>query len=220
MNLVGVKFGGGSIPGAIWMLITRFGRFMLLFALASIMVTTRSLFRPLARLDGALRRIVDIGDLHELGRIPVEGSDEVGALTSNFNAMLDVFEHLAQAAQSVSEGDLSVEVSGHGDLQDAFRSMVERLNELVVQIRDIAIEVASGAAEIQSATRRQESAAITHSDGVGEVSDAMRSLAESATDISDTVIDSGAVATRRQSRCRCARKHNCRHTPGEPRCGR
>lgn len=154
------------------------------WALASMLGAARTITGPLERLHVALRRVVAVGDLRALGRIPVLRTDEVGQVVREFNHMLDVFEQLANAAQKVAAGDLRVDMTGHGDLQDAFRHMVERLAELVTQIRDAAIEVASGAAEITAATREQEQATGAQSDELRHVSLAMDRLARSAGDIS------------------------------------
>jgi methyl-accepting chemotaxis protein len=154
------------------------------WALASMLGTARTLTGPLERLHVALRRVIEVGDLRELGRIPVVRTDEIGEVVREFNRMLDVFEQLANAAQQVAAGDLRVDISGKGDLQDAFRNMVERLAELVTQIRDAAIEVASAAAEITAATRGQEQASVAQSEELRHVSIAMDRLARSAADIS------------------------------------
>jgi methyl-accepting chemotaxis protein len=144
---------------------------------------------PLERLHVALRRVVAVGDLRELGRIPVLRTDEIGELVREFNHMLDVFEQLANAAQKVAAGDLRVDITGPGDLQDAFRNMVERLAELVTQIRDAAIEVASAASEIHAATRGQEQASVSQSDELRHVSLALDRLARSAGDISSAATE-------------------------------
>jgi methyl-accepting chemotaxis protein len=159
------------------------------FALISMLGAVGTITGPLERLHVALRRVVAVGDLRELGRIPVLRTDEIGELVREFNHMLDVFEQLANAAQKVAAGDLRVDITGPGDLQDAFRNMVERLAELVTQIRDAAIEVASAASEIHAATRGQEQASVSQSDELRHVSLALDRLARSAGDISSAATE-------------------------------
>jgi methyl-accepting chemotaxis protein len=154
------------------------------WALASMLGAARTITEPLERLHVALHRVVAVGDLRALGRIPVVRTDEVGEVVREFNHMLDVFEELANAAQKVAAGDLRVSIAGHGDLQDAFRHMLDRLAELVMEIRDAAVEVASAAAEITAATRGQEQATGAQSGELRHVSLAMDRLARSAGDIS------------------------------------
>jgi methyl-accepting chemotaxis protein len=154
------------------------------WAFASMLGAARTITGPLERLHVALHRVVAVGDLRALGRIPVVRTDEVGEVVREFNHMLDVFEELANAAQKVAAGDLRVSIAGHGDLQDAFRHMLDRLAELVMEIRDAAVEVASAAAEITAATRGQEQATGAQSGELRHVSLAMDRLARSAGDIS------------------------------------
>lgn len=144
----------------------------------------RTIADPVERLHAALRRVVTVGDLRELGRIPVVRTDEVGDVVREFNHMLDVFEQLAAAAQRVADGKLRVDIVGSGDLQDAFRNMLAKLAELVSQLREAAFEVASAAAEITAATHMQEQAASAQSDELREVSRAMERLSEAAVHIS------------------------------------
>jgi methyl-accepting chemotaxis protein len=99
--------------------------------------------------------------------------------------MLDVLEELAAAAASVAEGDLRVVLERPGDLQDAFRAMLAKLDEIVEQIRMTAIEVAAASAEIQAATQEQELAVEHQSASVQQVSHAVSSLAASAESITD-----------------------------------
>jgi methyl-accepting chemotaxis protein len=145
--------------------------------------SVRLLARPLGRLDDAVRRIVEVGDLGDLDRIPVAYEDEISGLTRQFNAMLDQFDELARAARSIASGDLRVRISGPGELHAAFSAMVERLGELVGEVRTAASELASAAAEIHATAHGQEQAMTHQAEGVGKASEAMRRLAESATAI-------------------------------------
>ncbi|MCA9698585.1 MAG: HAMP domain-containing protein, partial [Myxococcales bacterium] len=79
-------------------------------------------------------------------------NDEVGDLTQDFNVLLSSLEQLAEAAQAVGRGDLSVSIDGEGDLARAFTRMVEQLRSLLLQLRVTASSVADAAAEIQAAT--------------------------------------------------------------------
>lgn len=145
--------------------------------------TVRLLVAPLKWLNDGFERIIEVGDLRNIDRIPVAYEDEAGVLMHKFNKMLDLFDELAGAAHAVAEGDLRSSISGPGHLQDAFRSMVARLDEIVTQVRSAASELAGAAAEIHAATQGQEQAASQQADGAGEVSVAMQRLSQSAGDI-------------------------------------
>lgn len=150
------------------------------------MALHRVLTTPLAQLDEVTRRVAEQGDIRAVGRITPLRNDELGALANNFNRMLDMLDELASAATAVSKGDLRVEIRGTGDLPDALRGMLSRLNEVVEQIRSTSLELASAAAEIHAITREQEHATEQQSQRVLAVSDTIATLAQSAEDISKT----------------------------------
>jgi methyl-accepting chemotaxis protein len=147
----------------------------------------RAVSDPIQRLTGAARRIVEEGKLTEMGQIPVTRNDEVGALTSQFNEVLALMRSLSDAARAIARGDLRGEVSGIGELPDAFRGMVDGLQNIVRQIRETSVELAGSAAEIFAASQEQESAATMQSSAVVEISRTMDSLSESAAHVSDAV---------------------------------
>jgi methyl-accepting chemotaxis protein len=148
------------------------------------MALHRVLTTPVAQLDEATRRVAEQGDLRSVGRIIPLRNDELGALANNFNRMLDMLDELTSAAAAVAKGDLRVEIHGTGDLPDALRGMLARLNEVVEQIRSTSLELASAAAEIHTIIAEQEKGAEQQSQRVLVVSDTIASLAESAEDIS------------------------------------
>jgi methyl-accepting chemotaxis protein len=166
-------------------LLTLLGTFALLPIVLSTASFRRILVDPLHRLDLVTRRLAEQGELGSLERIVPPRNDELGALIGNFNRMLDVFDQLAHAAASVAKGDLRVDISGSGDLPDALRGMLARLNEVVEQIRATSLELASAAMEIHAITREQEAAAEQQSQRVLDVSDTIATLAQAAEDISD-----------------------------------
>jgi methyl-accepting chemotaxis protein len=141
---------------------------------------------PLAQLDAATRRVAEQGDIRAVGRITPMRNDELGGLANNFNRMLDMLEELTSAASAVAKGDLRIEIRGTGDLPDALRGMLARLNEVVEQIRSTSLELASAAAEIHAITCEQEHATEQQSLRMLAVSDTIATLAESAEDISRT----------------------------------
>jgi methyl-accepting chemotaxis protein len=179
----GIDYGLTGLLMALGVMIT-----LLPAALANLALN-RSLKLSFTQLDEITRRIADEGRLHDLARPVPLSDDELGALTGSFNHMLDVLDELAAAAASVAEGDLRVELDGSGDLHDAFRGMLARLNDVVVRIRGTSLELASAAAEIQATTREQEDAVDQQSQRVLVVSDAVASLAQSADDISRTATE-------------------------------
>nr|WP_255216178.1 HAMP domain-containing methyl-accepting chemotaxis protein [Pseudenhygromyxa sp. WMMC2535] len=141
---------------------------------------SRTVVGPLERLDEATRRIVETGVLRGQGRLVSLANDEFSDLAGNFNRMLDIFEELAGAAARVAEGDLCVRLDRPGELQEAFRAMVVKLDEVVVQIRATALEVAAASAEIEASIQEQERASDEQAKSLREVGVAVGDLAESA----------------------------------------
>ena len=145
----------------------------------------RSISQPIERFAAAARSFAEHGRLHELERIVPTRNDELGRLASSFNAMLDLLEQLAGAAAAVSAGNLTVELTHPGDLHDAFRGMLDRLNEIVGRLRETSLELASAAAEIGALVQQQEQAMLTQSTSIQQVAATVSSLATSAQQIAD-----------------------------------
>jgi methyl-accepting chemotaxis protein len=144
----------------------------------------RSIAQPIERFAEAMEGFSSRGELRAR-TVPLRGN-EVGRLSASFNRMLDILEELARAAKTVAEGDLSVELERAGELHDAFRGMLARLNEIVGRMRETSLEVASAAAEIQALTQQQQGAAEQQSSGVRQVSATVVSLADAAQRIATT----------------------------------
>jgi methyl-accepting chemotaxis protein len=143
--------------------------------------------RPIARLTAISRRIVEQGDLKEIGTVPVPTNDEIGILTDRVNDVLDLMRDVSVAAHAIAKGDLRAIVDGTGELPDSFRGMLESLRGMVEQIRETSVDLASAAAEIFAASQEQEAAAASQSSAMVEISRTMDSLSESAAHVSDAV---------------------------------
>jgi methyl-accepting chemotaxis protein len=138
---------------------------LLVTALSIIMigyVVNRTITRPLRQLTALTQRIAE-GDTQARAHIP--GHDELYAVASAMNTMLDNIVHLIQETQSqrdvlqgqveklvsevsgVGEGDLRVQAQvttdALGVLADSFNYMVEELGSLVIRVKTVAHEVAS-----------------------------------------------------------------------------
>lgn len=139
------------------------------------------------RVTADVGRLLEVGDISAMKPLPVLVDDEIGALTRHFNDLVRSLRVLADGAERVAGGDLSGTLEGRGELNDAFRGMLDGLRNLVGRIRQTAVELASAAAEIYSASQEQEAAAAQQSTGITEVSRTMESLADSAGHIAEAV---------------------------------
>jgi methyl-accepting chemotaxis protein len=148
---------------------------------------SQAVSRPIAKLTAISRRIVEQGDLKQIGSVPVATNDEIGILTEKVNDVLDLMRDVSTAAHSIAKGDLRAVVAGTGELPESFRGMLESLRGMVHQIRETAVDLASAAAEIFAASQEQEAAAASQSSAMVEISRTMDSLSESAAHVSDAV---------------------------------
>ncbi len=147
----------------------------------------RAVSRPIGQLTAIARRIVEQGDLKEIGTVPVAANDEIGVLTDKVNDVLDLMRDVSEAAHAIAKGDLRAMVEGTGELPDSFRGMLESLRGMVHQIRETSVDLASAAAEIFAASQEQEAAAASQSSAMVEISRTMDSLSESAAHVSEAV---------------------------------
>ncbi|RYZ06806.1 MAG: HAMP domain-containing protein [Myxococcales bacterium] len=147
----------------------------------------RAVSRPIGKLTAISRRIVEQGDLKEIGTVAVSTNDEIGVLTDKVNDVLDLMRDVSVAAHAIAKGDLRAVVEGTGELPDSFRGMLESLRGMVTQIRETSVDLASAAAEIFAASQEQEAAAASQSSAMVEISRTMDSLSESAAHVSDAV---------------------------------
>jgi methyl-accepting chemotaxis protein len=148
---------------------------------------SRSVSRPIGKLTAISRRIVEQGDLKEIGTVAVATNDEIGVLTDKVNDVLDLMRDVSMAAHSIAKGDLRAVVTGTGELPDSFRGMLESLRGMVQQISETAVDLASAATEIFAASQEQEAAAASQSSAMVEISRTMDSLSESAAHVSEAV---------------------------------
>lgn len=147
----------------------------------------RAVARPIAHLTQLARRIVEQGDLKEIGTAAVANNDEIGVLTDKVNDVLDLMRGVSEAAHAIAKGDLRAIVAGTGELPDSFRGMLESLRGMVQQIRETAVDLAAAATQIFAASQEQEAAAASQSSAMLEISRTMDSLSESAAHVSEAV---------------------------------
>jgi methyl-accepting chemotaxis protein len=157
------------------------------FAIFSSFSVSLSISRPIERISAASQHLIDEGKLHKLELLPIVNGDEIGMLTERFNALMDLLRDLSRVAHDVSEGDLTVEVQGQGDLPESFRGMVESLRMIVHGIRENASMLSAAAAEIYAVSQEQEAATAAQSTAVHEIGNTMDSLAESAAHVAEAV---------------------------------
>jgi methyl-accepting chemotaxis protein len=144
-----------------------------------------------------MRRLSGVGDILAQAPLPIMEGDEIGVLTRCYNDLLANLRELAEAAQAIARGQLSITLEHPGDLHDAFRGMVDQLDSMVGKIRETSLDVSSTTAEIYAAAQVQEAASARNAVGVGEVRTTVASLAGAALDITSVsnIVRDNAVRT-------------------------
>jgi methyl-accepting chemotaxis protein len=161
----------------------------------SALFIARSTAMPVVRISEALAR-VGAGEVATATRVPVFHQDEIGALASTYNTMLDQLRELARRATEVSNGALDVEFGVRGELGDAFRGQLASLREIVGHIAQSAAQLAGAASEMYGAAQEQERVAHQQSTGIEAVTDTMESLLAAATHVTESTLGVLAKAER------------------------
>lgn len=114
----------------------------------------RGICRPLRRGMEAMERVA-LGDLGV--SVAESGGDEVGRMMASLKRMIDSLKHSADAARSIADGNLAVEVVPRSEadlLNDSLQRMIRCLRSVVGEVAAAAENVASGSSEV-SATAQQ-----------------------------------------------------------------
>jgi methyl-accepting chemotaxis protein len=117
------------------------------------LLMARSISKPLTHVVEVGKKIA-LGDVNQ-ERFAFASRDEVGDLGRTFNAMIDYMTEMADAADTISAGNLAVALqpkSTEDRLSNSFVAMVAYLNETA----DSADEVANGNLAIEMKPRSQE----------------------------------------------------------------
>jgi len=131
----------------------------------------RSLTKPLAQAVGFVNYVAQ-GDLSH--HVDVTSQDELGQMLAALNRMVENLRASSDVAESISEGDLTVQARALSDkdsLGNALIQMLESLRRTVHQVTGASANVASGSQEM-SATAQQLSQGSTEQAAAAEESTA------------------------------------------------
>jgi methyl-accepting chemotaxis protein len=145
------------------------------FILLVLFLITRSITVPMAKLTQAATRIA-AGDINQ--RVDYVSGDEIGTLAAAFRNVIRYIQEMAQAADTLSKGDLTVEIttrSEHDVLAHSFRRMVDNLRTINGKVKEGAHVVATSINQILASA-----AALTAS-----VSETATSVSQTATTVEE-----------------------------------
>jgi methyl-accepting chemotaxis protein len=137
----------------------------------------RSIATPLKNTVQVLEGVAQ-GDLSQ--RATTDSTDEVGRMAVALNQAVDSQAGMAQVAENIARGDLTVEVairSDHDTLGMALEQMLQHLRGTVGNIQRVAAEVASGSMQLRTAAGQISEGASNQASSVEQTSSAMEEMA-------------------------------------------
>jgi methyl-accepting chemotaxis protein len=145
----------------------------LILAVAITVWLIRSITKPLAVMTEAAERIAD-GDLEV--EVHSASNDEIGRLAHAFRNSIDYLKHMVDAASQMAAGNLAVSVEPRSErdaLGRAFSDMRARIAGIVAEIQNGSNRVGSASSEMAQSGQQTDLA-------VGEIADAVGSVAQGA----------------------------------------
>ena len=146
-------------------------------------------------------KLTDIAMKLADGEIDIEieehGKDEFGILLDDFEQLIEASKEQARIANSVAEGDLTIEVKPRSEkdlLGIALKKMVDRNNNSLSNINESAYQVMTSSSQVASASEalaqgstEQASAIEEITSSISEIAEKTKQNAEQATEAADLV---------------------------------
>jgi methyl-accepting chemotaxis protein len=161
--------------------------FAVVMAIAFGVFLAKMIAVPLVQMVDAANKIA-LGDIDQ--SITYESADEVGTLAKAFRNLVAYIKQMATAADVLSEGDLTKQVSPMSDkdvLSHSFIRMKDNLEKMVGEIRQSSLTIASGASQISQGnsdlsqrTQEQATALEETASSVEEMSSTVKQNADNA----------------------------------------
>jgi methyl-accepting chemotaxis protein len=150
--------------------------------------TNGELARSILELNNQLRRLTIQTKVVAQDNLssPILNERLPGELGESFGAMVESLRSLADRAQQIARGDLTMYSEGDGELSTAFNMMVSELRMVVDQITQTAVRISTSAEEIIAVLKEQELSASHQASGVEETQRTMETLLSSAKMIAES----------------------------------
>lgn len=151
------------------------------FSAVAALWLARFITKPLLEIVDVADKISHEGDLSQ--RSITRYQDEVGLMSDSFNQLIGSLHEMANTAEEISNGDLTMEVtpkSDHDDLGNAFKKMVSSLRVTVASVASNAAELNQSAAELSEASMQARAA-------TDQITSSMQQMASSSQNQTSTV---------------------------------
>ncbi len=147
--------------------------FGFLFAVGLGYVVSRSITRPMIQL-AAVAEGVSRGETNHV--VDHRSGDEIGQLSASFRNLVGYLKEVADAAEAIARGDLSVQVSpkSEGDvLSKGFLDVKQAVNNLILDVDNLARTAQEGRLDLRADVSRHEGDFRKIVDGVNRTLDAV-----------------------------------------------
>ncbi len=138
---------------------------------------------------------VAIGDLNQ--NVEIKTNDEIKDLVDTINRMTSNLKEMAEVAESIAEGDLTVTPKPQSDkdtLGLALASMVERLRGVVADALSAADNVSSGSQELSASSEQLSQGATEQAASAEEASASMEQMAANIKQNADNAAQTEKIA--------------------------
>ncbi len=154
------RFGGGSL-------------ILVVFIIVTIIMITRVLINPLkAAVDAA--KLVAVGDLSST--LTYNEKDEVGALSTAINDMINSLRQKAGEAEKIAAGQLAFnasKLSATDVMGQAFVSMVDNLNDVLGEVQKASDQIDAGSQQVSDMAQTLSQSATESAASLEEISSSM-----------------------------------------------
>jgi methyl-accepting chemotaxis protein len=157
---------------------------------------TRSITRPLGATVELVGKVAQ-GDL--TAKAEVWSKDELGQMMGAMNGMVANLQGAAAVAQSIAQGDLSVQakvLSDKDDLDQALQTMLEQLRHVVADVAKAAQNVSSGSEEMSATAQQLSQGASEQSASAEETTSAMEEMSSSVQQNAENAKQTNRIASK------------------------
>jgi len=152
---------------------------------------------------GPLNVAANYVDRISKGDVPARITDnyngDFNVIKQNLNVLIEAMDTITAAAESISRGDLTVEIrerSGQDKLMQALAAMVSGLIKVVVEIKTVAGEVANGSQAMSAASTQLSQGANTQAASAEEASSSMEQMVSNIKQNADNSQQTEKIAVR------------------------
>jgi methyl-accepting chemotaxis protein len=155
---------------------------------------SRIISKPLIQ-SAEIAKAVALGDLTR--KLDIDQKDEVGVLAVAINEMVDGMNTVADAAEEISKGNLTIEAEARSNkdrLMISISSMLKGLRDIVANIRSASDNVASGSQQISGSAEQLSQGATEQASAAEEAGSSMEEMASSIKQNADNAMQTEKIA--------------------------